>query len=156
MQKMQSLFLKVTSVEKFQQIPDEEQGTATTITSMQSAMPRRMTTMTMTESRRPNPNYLPPTGGLTSFEAISIRMGRPPRKVQQRLGTWQAKIHRQWQAAHEVWIQRCKELHDKEEGILTAREMQDKYVGCRETDHGSPTMESMMEVRRSDGSPNSA
>jgi hypothetical protein len=27
--------------------------------------------------------------------------------------------------SHEVWIQRCKELHDKEGGILPAREMQE-------------------------------
>ena len=35
---------------------------------------------------------------------------------------WATKLIRfQWQAAHEVWIQRCKELHDTEDGILTAR-----------------------------------
>jgi hypothetical protein len=37
---------------------------------------------------------------------------------------WASKLIKlQWQAAHEVWIQRCTELHDKEDGILTAREM---------------------------------
>jgi hypothetical protein len=38
---------------------------------------------------------------------------------------WAFKLIRfQWQAAHEVWIQRCKELYDKEDGILKARETQ--------------------------------
>jgi hypothetical protein len=47
--------------------------TATTIASMQSAMPRRTTTLK--ESHIPNIRYSPPTTGLTSFEAISIRVG---------------------------------------------------------------------------------
>jgi hypothetical protein len=39
---------------------------------------------------------------------------------------WPCKLIRfQWQAAHEFWIQRCKELHDKEDGIMTARETQE-------------------------------
>jgi hypothetical protein len=37
----------------------------------------------------------------------------------------------QWQATHEVWIQRCKELHDKEDGILTARETQELQAKTR-------------------------
>ncbi len=45
---------------------------------------------------------------------------------------WATKlISFQWQAAHEVWIQRCKELHDTEDGILTAREMQELHAKTR-------------------------
>jgi hypothetical protein len=45
---------------------------------------------------------------------------------------WASKlIEFQWQAAHEVWIQRCKELHDKEDGILTARGMQELQAKTR-------------------------
>ena len=45
---------------------------------------------------------------------------------------WATKLIRfQWQAAHEVWIQRCKELHDTEDGILTAREMQELQAKTR-------------------------
>jgi site-specific DNA-cytosine methylase len=40
-------------------------------------------------------------------------------------------IRFQWQATHEVWIQRCKELHDQEDGILTAREMQELQAKTR-------------------------
>jgi hypothetical protein len=39
-----------------------------------------------------------------------------------------ALIRFQWQAAHEVWIQRCKELHEKEDGILTARDTQELQI----------------------------
>jgi hypothetical protein len=45
---------------------------------------------------------------------------------------WASKLIKfQWQAAHDVWIQRCKELHDKEDGILTAREMQELQAKTR-------------------------
>jgi hypothetical protein len=45
---------------------------------------------------------------------------------------WVSKLIRfQWQAAHEVWIQRCKELHDKEDGILTARKTQELQAKTR-------------------------
>jgi hypothetical protein len=37
----------------------------------------------------------------------------------------------QWQAAHEVWLQRCTELHDKEDGILTASETQELQAKTR-------------------------
>jgi hypothetical protein len=35
------------------------------------------------------------------------------------------------QVPHEVWIQRCKELQDKEDGILPAREMQELKAKTR-------------------------
>jgi hypothetical protein len=34
-------------------------------------------------------------------------------------------------SAHEVWIQRCKELHDKEDGILTTRKTQERQAKTR-------------------------
>jgi hypothetical protein len=40
-------------------------------------------------------------------------------------------IRFQSQAAHEIWIQRCKELHDKEDGILTAGETQELQAKTR-------------------------
>jgi hypothetical protein len=39
---------------------------------------------------------------------------------------WASKLIRfQWQAAHEAWLQRRKELHAEEEGIQMALEMQE-------------------------------
>jgi hypothetical protein len=37
----------------------------------------------------------------------------------------------QMQAAHEVWIQRGLELYDKEDGIMSAREMQELQAKTR-------------------------
>jgi hypothetical protein len=48
--------------------------TASAIASMHSVMPRRTTT-TMKDIHIPNPKYLPPVTGLTSFESTSIRVG---------------------------------------------------------------------------------
>jgi hypothetical protein len=54
---------------------DEDSDTdRITIASMQSRMARRTTT-TMKDSRIPNPKYLHPMNGLTSFEDISTRVG---------------------------------------------------------------------------------
>jgi hypothetical protein len=72
--------------------------------------------------------------GLTSFEDISTRVGLKAKKsflgtqdshdTQKFTGKQRAskRIKFQWQAANDIWIQRCKELHDKEDGILTARD----------------------------------
>jgi hypothetical protein len=64
------------------------------------------------------------TTWVVSQEAYHSRLGHDPQKFTGK--QWASRLIKfQWQAAHEVWIQRCKGLHDKEDGILKAREMQE-------------------------------
>jgi hypothetical protein len=61
------------------------------------------------------------TTWIESQEKFHRISGHDPQKFTGK--QWASKLIKfQWQAAHEVWNQRCKELHDKEDGILTARE----------------------------------
>jgi hypothetical protein len=70
------------------------------------------------------------TTWVDSQEEYHRRLGHDPQKFTGK--QWASKLIKlQWQAAHEVWIQRCKELHDKEDGILTAREMQELQAKTR-------------------------
>jgi hypothetical protein len=78
------------------------------------------------------------TTWVESQEKFHRRLGHATQKFTGK--QWASKLIKlQWQAAHEVWIQRCKELHDKEDGILTAREMQELQAKTPSKSPGNST-----------------